>query len=117
MPLTITSGYIKTVVNLLAILDIIILLCDPNANLLNVSTSLTDVTKQLNNDNNDSTYKGFTFVIEEVSFSNNLVRKRALGINKSGVKLIETQLSFTLDNQTLIDELKLVIDRDNLKAD
>jgi hypothetical protein len=40
-----------------------------------------------------------------------------LGINKSGVKLIETQLSFTLDNQTLIDELKLVIDRDNLKAD
>ena len=117
MPLTITSGYIKTVINLLAILDIIILLCNPNANLLGISDSLTDITKQLNADDNDSTYKGFTFIIEEVPFSNNLVRKRALGINKSGIKLIETQLSFTLDNQTLIEELKLIIDRDNLKAD
>ena len=117
MPLTITSGYIKTAVNLLSILDIIILLCDPNANLITVSDSLTSVTKQLNADNNDSTYKGFTFKIEEVPFSNNLVRRRALGINKSGIKLIETPLSFTLDNQVLIDELKLVIDRDNLKAD
>lgn len=117
MPLTITSGYIKTVINLLAILDIIILLCNPNANLLGISDSLTSITKQLNTDNNDSTYKGFTFVIEEIPFNNNLVRKRALGINKSGIKLIETSLSFTLDNQTLIDELKLVIDRDNLKAD
>ena len=117
MPLTITSGYIKTAVNLLSLLDIVILLCNPDANLIEVSDSLTSVTKQLNADNNDSTYKGFTFEIEEVPFSNNLVRKRALGINKSGIKLIETQLSFTLDNQVLIDELKLIIDRDNLKAD
>jgi hypothetical protein len=71
----------------------------------------------MNADNNDSTYKGFTFEIEEVPFNNTLTRKRALGINKSGIKLIETQLSFTLDNQVLIDELKLIIDRDNLKAD
>jgi len=117
MPLTITSGYIKTAVNLLNLLDIIIKLCDPNANLIDVNDSLTSVTKQLNTSNNDSTYKGFTFNIEEVPFSNNLVRKRALGLNKSGIKLIETQLSFTLDNQVLIDELKLIIDRDNLKAD
>jgi hypothetical protein len=117
MPLTITSGYIKTAVNLLSVLDIIILLCDPNANLLKISDSLTSVTVQLNTDNNDSTYKGFTFMIEEVPFNNTLTRKRALGINKSGIKLIETQLSFTLDNQVLIDELKLIIDRDNLKAD
>jgi hypothetical protein len=117
MPLTITSGYIKTAVNLLSLLDIIIKLCDPNANLVNVDDSLTSVTKQLNADNNDSTYKGFTFEIEEVPFSNNLVRKRALGLNKSGIKLIETQLSFTLDNQVLIEELKLIIDKGNLKAD
>jgi len=117
MPLTITSGYIKTAVNLLSVLDVIILLCDPNANLLEISDSLTSVTVQLNTDNNDSTYKGFTFMIEEVPFNNTLTRKRALGINKSGIKLIETQLSFTLDNQVLIDELKLIIDRDNLKAD
>ena len=117
MPLTITSGYIKTAVNLLSLLDIIIKLCDPNANLINVDDSLTSITKQLNVDNNDSTYKGFTFEIEEVPFSNNLIHKRALGLNKSGIKLIETQLSFTLNNQVLIDELKLIIDKGNLKAD
>jgi hypothetical protein len=117
MPLTLTSGYIKTAVNLLSILDIIILLCDPNANLIDISNSLTDITTQLNTSNNDNTYKGFTFEIEEVPFNEKLTRRRAIGINKSGVKLIETQLSFTTDNQTLIEELKLIIDRDNLKAD
>jgi hypothetical protein len=91
-------------------------LCDPFANLLNVSSSLTNVAKQLVVSNNDGTYKGFTFQIEEVPFDSKLVRKKAIGINKSGIKLIETQLSFTLDNQVLIDELKLVIDKNNLKA-
>lgn len=117
MPLTITSGYIKTAVNLLNVLDVIILLCDPNANLLGISTNLTDITTQLNSTNNDNTYKGFTFEIEEVPFNEKLTRRRAIGINKSGIKLIETQLSFTTDNQTLIEELKLIIDKDNLKAD
>lgn len=117
MPLTITSGYIKTAVNLLSVLDVIILLCDPNANLLGISSSLTDITTQLNSTSNDNTYKGFTFEIEEVPFNEKLTRRRAIGINKSGIKLIETQLSFTTDDQTLIEELKLIIDRDNLKAD
>ena len=117
MPLTITSKYIKTTINLLKILDIIILLCDQYANLLNANSSLTNITTQLNESKNDETYKGFTFKIEEVPFNERLIRKRAIGINKSGIKLIETQLSFTLDNQTLINELKLIIDRDNLKAD
>jgi len=117
MPLTITSGYIKTTIDLLKILDIVILLCDQYANLLNVNSSLTDIATQLNTSKDDGTYKGFTFQIEEVPFNERLNRKRAIGINKSGVKLIETQLSFTLDNQTLINELKLIIDRDNLKAD
>jgi len=117
MPLTITSGYIKTTVNLLGILDIIILLCDPYTNLLGINPSLTDITDQLNSSDNDNTYKGFTFEIEEVPFNEKLTRRRAIGSNKSGVKLIETQLSFTLDDQVLIEELKLIIDRDNLKAD
>jgi hypothetical protein len=116
MPLTLASGYIKQAIELLSSLDKLILLCDPFANLLSVSSSLTNVAKQLVVSNNDGTYKGFTFQIEEVPFDSKLVRKKAIGINKSGIKLIETQLSFTLDNQVLIDELKLVIDKNNLKA-
>lgn len=116
MPLTLTSGYIKQIINLLGLLDVIILICDPYANLLDANDSLNDIGRQLNESGNDGTYKGFTFEIEEVPFNNRLIRKRAIGLNKSGIKLIETQLSFTLDNQVLIDELKLIIDRDNLKA-
>ena len=116
MPLTLASGYIREAVELLSSLDKLILLCDPFANLLNISSSLTNVAEQLVVSDNDGTYKGFTFQIEEVPFDSKLVRKKAIGINKSGIKLIETQLSFTLDNQVLIDELKLVIDKNNLKA-
>jgi hypothetical protein len=116
MPLTLASGYIKEAIGLLSSLDKLILLCDPFANLINVSPSLTNVARQLVVSDSDGTYKGFTFQIEEVPFDSKLVRKKAIGINKSGIKLIETQLSFTLDNQVLIDELKLIIDKNNLKA-
>jgi hypothetical protein len=116
MPLTLASGYIKEAIGLLSSLDKLILLCDPFANLINISPSLTNVAKQLVVSDSDGTYKGFTFQIEEVPFGSRLIRKKAIGINKSNIKLIETQLSFTLDNQVLIDELKLIIDKNNLKA-
>ena len=37
--------------------------------------------------------------------------------NKQGIVLLQTEPSFTQDPKVLVEELKLIIDRDNLKAD
>lgn len=62
-------------------------------------------------------YKGFIFKIEEVPFSPTVNRRRALAQNQDGITLLQTELSFTTTPDILIQELKLVIDRDNLRAD
>lgn len=64
----------------------------------------------------DTDYKGFTFEIEEVPFSPTVNRKRALALNSDGISLLQTELSFTSTPSILIEELKFVIDRDNLRA-
>jgi len=80
--------------------------------ILNIS-SLIEVISSSEEKNN---YQGFAIQIEEVPFNEKIIRKRAIGLDKNGVKIIQTELSFTTNNQTLINELKAIIDRDNLKA-
>jgi len=64
----------------------------------------------------NTAYKGFVFKIEEVPFSPTVNRRRALAQNQDGITLLQTELSFTGTPDILIQELKLVIDRDNLRA-
>jgi hypothetical protein len=63
-----------------------------------------------------TSYQGFDIRIEEVPYTPTVTRRRAVGYTPSGVPLIQTELSFTSNAQTLVTELKLIIDRDNLKA-
>ena len=63
-------------------------------------------------------YNGFNIIIEtEEDLTTGITKRRAVGFNRFGIPLIQTSYSFTTNNQSLIDELKLIINRDNLKAE
>ena len=106
-------------VDLLDSIDQLILLCNPNATLAPVSNSINNT---YNNESlaklsdNGNTYKGFILEIETRPFTNTVNQNRAVGKNKSEIVMIATEWSFASDPTVLIDELKFIIDRDNLKA-
>ena len=125
------GGFILIAITLLNSIDGFLKECDPtldtnnsndltaNNNLIPISKEIQDIANiqsQAEQTQNETTYKGFNIVIEEVPYTPTVNRRRALGQNQDGITLIQTELSFTTDDQTLIDELKLIIDRDNLKA-
>ena len=117
IPIALFSKIIQNIVALLNSLDALILACNDKASLDSLSETITQTaSNQVQADTNDGSYKGFTFQIEEVPFSATVNRRKAIALNQQGIPLLETPLSFTTNNQTLIDELKLIIDRDNLKA-
>ena len=64
----------------------------------------------------ETSYKGFIFEIIEKPFNQTLNQKIGVAKNTQGIILLQTEPSFTNSPQVLIDELKLIIDRDNLKA-
>jgi hypothetical protein len=117
IPIAIFSKIIQNIITLLNSLDTLIIGCNPTSTLDSLSdTIIQTANSQTQADVNDGSYKGFSFQIEEVPFSPTVNRRRALAFNQSGISLLQTELSFTTNNQTLINELKLIIDRDNLKS-
>jgi len=117
IPIALFSKIIQNIITLLNSLDALILACNDKASLDSISETITQTANnQTQADTNDGSYKGFIFQIEEVPYSSTVTRRKAIALNQSGIPLLETELSFTTNNQTLIDELKLIIDRDNLKA-
>jgi hypothetical protein len=117
LAVSLVSITITVIVNILKALDAFLSKCDPQSNLIPVSNTISNIAEQQNKiPQEQSEYKGFQFQIETVPYSPTVNRIKAVAINFSGIKLIETALSFTENQQTLIDELKFIIDRDNLKA-
>jgi hypothetical protein len=118
-PIALTSKFISTAITTLGLIDIIIKKCSPYSTLSSISQDLINITEaqlKASQTLNNITYQGFIIEIQEVPFSPTVNRRKAVGKNSQGIPLIETELSFTTNNQTLINELKLIIDRDNLKA-
>ena len=110
IPLTITVSVFTQIINLLQQFDKLILLCNPDITLSELPNLPVETTTP------DNTYQGFTFQIETIAFSPTVNQIRALALNQFGIPVLESELSFTSNPQTLIDELKFIIDRDNLKA-
>ena len=118
-PSALTSQFIAKAITTLGLIDIIIKKCSPNSTLSSISQDLINITEaqlKASQTLNNITYKGFIIEIQEVPFSPTVNRRKAVGKNAQGIPLIETELSFTTIPQILINELKLIIDRDNLKA-
>ena len=117
--LSIIGNYILTAVEALKLIDNVLQTCDPNNTLPPITKSvqsIADAQLQAQQTINQTIYNGFIIEIEEVPYTPTVNRRRAIGKNQQGINLIQTELSFTTDNLTLINELKLIIDRDNLKA-
>ena len=117
--LNVVSSFIKSIVGTLNSLDALLASClneDQKTQLISVASNLIKITTDSAQSIDDSTYQGFIFQIEEVPFSSTVTRKKAVAFNQSGIPILETQLSFTTNDQILINELKLIIGRDNLKA-
>ena len=117
--ISLVNGYILTIVGLLNLLDFFLNKACPNSTFESISKGIKDsasAQQQAGTTLNQTTYEGFIIEIEEVPYTATVTRRRAIGKNQQGIILIQTELSFTTNPLTLINELKLIIDRDNLKA-
>ena len=93
--------------------------CDPNSTLTLISDdvkSLGELNLKAQNTQNNTTYQGFILDTQIIPYTPTVNRTQAIGKNAQGIILIKGEPSFTSNNQTLINELKLIIDRDNLQA-
>jgi hypothetical protein len=121
IPVALTSVALKNFVNVLNNVDIFLTKCSTQE-LDTVSPNILSIVEAQNmidnssSDNNSSLYKGFNLEIEEKNYTPTVKQKRAVAKNNQNIILISTPYSFTTDTQVLIDELKLIIDKDNLKA-
>jgi len=117
--ISIIGTYILTAKQTISLIDDYVKKCDQYASLLDTSKTINDIADaqlQAQQTQNQTTYNGFIIEIEEVPYTPTVKQRRAVGKNQSGIVLIQTDLSFTTNNNTLINELKAIIDKDNLKA-
>lgn len=114
-PIAAVQQIILKIVVLLKQVDTLILLCDPNSTLTSTSKTIQD-TAANEALTDDGTYKGFRLEIETKAYTDTVNQNRAVGKNSSGIVMIATDYSFASNPNVLINELKFIIDRDDLKA-
>lgn len=113
------QNLVKTL-NLLKSIDEYLINCgiDPNelTSINSYMSTINNLYLQQQNTFNSNIYQGFFLEIETIPYSPTVNRRRAVAKNKDGIVLLQTPLSFTTLDQVLIEELKLIIDTNNLKA-
>lgn len=115
--LAVASGFILLVIKLLETIIALLKQCFPDAaiNTVNPSVlSLADSAKPKDQLNSLKGYKGFNIEIVEVPYNDKLTQRKAVARNQSGEIVLQTELSFTTENNTLIIELKNIIDQSGL---
>ena len=121
LSISMVNKYILQIITVLNSIDSKIKTCNKyvSNDLSTISPDLikiADLQKQAEKTQNNTTYNGFIIEIEKVPYTSTVDRKRAVGKNQDNITLIQTPLSFTTDDQILIQELKIIIDKDSLKA-
>jgi hypothetical protein len=112
------AAIINTLLGLISVIDSLLQRCGKQVKEVGTDLkSLVEVVTTAETSTLDTIYKGFTFEIVDKYFSPTLNQKIGQAKNKQGIVLLQTEPSFTQDPKVLIEELKLIIDRDNLKAD
>lgn len=124
------NSILSQIIALLNSIDVYLLRCggatidptntDENKKLTSLSPYLLNVesnaTKVEIDPNKNQIYQDFLLEIMEEPFSPTVTKRKAVAKNKDGIILLSTPSSFTTDNQVLFAELKLIIDKNNLKA-
>jgi len=112
------AAIINTLLGLISVIDSLLQRCGKQVKEVGADLkSLVEVVTTAETSTLDTIYKGFTFEVVDKYFSPTLNQKIGQAKNKQGIVLLQTEPSFTQDPKVLLEELKLIIDRDNLKAD
>jgi hypothetical protein len=113
------SFYIKSIKDPLDKIINVLKICSPTTTLPSLNSSVETLVRQQEQSsaNQDNLYKGFLLKIIEVKFNEQLNRRKAVAYNGNGIPTLETELSFTTNTQTLVEELKQIIDESGLVGD
>ena len=117
--LSLAAAVVNIILLILKLLKPLLQTCGLEANEPGPETNrFVQEAETTNQSNTQQSYKGFTFEIVEVKLPNDPTVTRRVGraLNTEGIIALETEPSFTQNTKVLIEELKLIIDRDNLKA-
>lgn len=118
------GSLLGSALNLLNVLDILIQQCAqsqdiPFTQINNEINLLNNQSQEIEQTQNNSTYKGFKLELQlDKDNQNTYPRRFAQALNKQGVPVLKTESSFASNPQILIDQLKFIIDSNpNLTAE